>query len=146
MTKAACWGKGWFGVMFLYLYSSPKGDRTGTHTRLEPQGRRRCRGHGGVLLIGLLHMASSACFLTKPSSGVAPPTISWVCLHQSLTKKMPNFLRINLQPNLIEGFFSIEGPSFHRTLDQWFFWGIKWPFHRGCLRLLGNRDIYIMIH
>ena len=49
--------------------------RTGTHAGLEPG-----RGHGGVLLTGLLLMAYSACFLTEPrttSTGIAPPTMDW---------------------------------------------------------------------
>lgn len=42
--------------------------------RAETQGRNRRRGHGGVLLIGLLFMAYLACFLNHTSSGVVPLT------------------------------------------------------------------------
>jgi hypothetical protein len=46
---------------------------TGTHTGQEPGGR----GHGGMLLTGLLPLACSACLLVEPmttSLGMAPPT------------------------------------------------------------------------
>jgi hypothetical protein len=40
--------------------------RIGIQTGQEPGGRSSCRGHGGVLLTGLLLMACSACFLIEP--------------------------------------------------------------------------------
>jgi hypothetical protein len=52
--------------------------RTGTLTGQEPGGRSWCRGHGGMLLTGLLFLACSACFHTVPritSSGMAPSTM-----------------------------------------------------------------------
>lgn len=55
------------------------------------QGRSWSRGHGGELLTGLLLLAYSVCFLILPRTtcrGMAPPTVSWPCPHQSLTKKI----------------------------------------------------------
>jgi hypothetical protein len=52
--------------------------RTGTHTGQEPGGTNGGRSHGGMLLIGLLPLACSACFLIEPkttSPGVEPPTM-----------------------------------------------------------------------
>jgi hypothetical protein len=58
--------------------SSSKEVRTGTQAGQEPGGRSWCRGHGRVLLTGLLPMACSACFLIEhrtTSPKVAPPTV-----------------------------------------------------------------------
>jgi len=54
--------------------------------------RSCCRGHGGMLLTGLLPLACSACSLielktTRP--GTAAPTIGWTLPYQSLIEKMP---------------------------------------------------------
>jgi hypothetical protein len=62
--------------------------RTGTQTGLDPEGRDWCRGHGGVLLTGLLPMACSACFLIQLRSS-SPGMAGWVRPHGSLTEKMP---------------------------------------------------------
>jgi hypothetical protein len=67
----------------------PKEVRTGTHIGLEPGGRSWCRGHGGVLLTGLLPLACSACFLIEPrttSLGMAPPTMGPPTLDHQLRK------------------------------------------------------------
>ena len=66
--------------------------RTGTQAELESGGRSWCRGHGGVLLTGLLPMACSACFLVEPrttSPGMALPTMGWALPHWWLIVKMP---------------------------------------------------------
>jgi hypothetical protein len=66
--------------------------RTGTHTGQELGGRSWCRGHGRVLLTGLLPLACSACFLIEPrttSPGLAPPTMGWALPSWSLIKKTP---------------------------------------------------------
>jgi hypothetical protein len=67
-----------------------EGSRDRNLKRQESEGRSWCRGHGGVLLAGLLPMACSACFLIEPrtiSLGVAPPMMGWVFSCQSLIKK-----------------------------------------------------------
>jgi hypothetical protein len=77
--------------------SSLKELRTGTQTRYEPGYRNRCRGHGRVLLIGLLAVARSACFLTEPrttSPGMALPKLGLSTAN----------LKNALQPGLIEVF------------------------------------------
>ena len=52
--------------------------RTGTQAVLDPGGRADAdRGHGGMLLTGLLPLACSAYLLKEPkniSQGMAPPT------------------------------------------------------------------------
>ena len=63
-----------------------------TQIEQEPAGRSWCRGHGRVLLTGLIPMACSACFLIEPrttSPGMTPPTMGWALSHWSLIKKMP---------------------------------------------------------
>ena len=58
------WGRK--GIIWLVLpqhCSSVKEVRAGTQTGQAPGGRSRCEIHGGVLLIGLLPLASSAWFL-----------------------------------------------------------------------------------
>jgi len=54
--------------------------------------RSWCRGHGGMLLTGLLPLACSACSLIEPkttSPGKAPPTMGWVLPPWSPDEKMP---------------------------------------------------------
>jgi len=54
--------------------------------------RSWCRGHGGVLLTGLLPLASLACSLIEPKPtipGMAPPTMDWVLPTWSLVEKTP---------------------------------------------------------
>jgi hypothetical protein len=70
--------KGLFSLHFHIADHHQKRARTGTHTGYEPRGRSWCRGHGGMLLTGLLPLACSACFLIEPrttSPGMAPPTV-----------------------------------------------------------------------
>jgi len=53
--------------------------------------RSWCRGHGGMLLTGLLPLACSACFLIEPrttSPGMAPLTMGWVLPPWPLVEKM----------------------------------------------------------
>jgi hypothetical protein len=81
------------GLIWLTLphHCSLSGVRTGTHTGQESGGRCWCRGHGGVLLTGLLPTACSVCFLIErrtTSPGMAPPTMGWALPHPSLIKKM----------------------------------------------------------
>jgi hypothetical protein len=57
----------------------------------DPGGRSWCRGHGGMLLTGLLIMACSPCFLIEPranSPGMALPTMGWALPNQLLIKKL----------------------------------------------------------
>ena len=88
--------------------SSLKEVRTGTQT-----GQESADGsHGGVLLIGFLSMACSACFLTEPrttSPGMAPQTIGWALPTQSLIKKMINTGLSTTRP--YGDIFLIEVPS-----------------------------------
>jgi hypothetical protein len=68
-----------------------KGSQDRNSKRQEPGGRNWCRGHGWILLTGLLLMAYSAYFLIEPrttSAGMTPPTMDWAFPHQSLIKKM----------------------------------------------------------
>lgn len=63
---------------------SPKAMRTRAQAAWEPGGRSRCRGHRGVLLIGLLPLAFSA-FLIKlrtTSRGCLYP--QWACLQPNV--------------------------------------------------------------
>jgi len=54
--------------------------------------RSWCRGHGGMLLTGLLLLTCSACFLIEPkttSPGMAPLIMGWALPPWSLVEKMP---------------------------------------------------------
>lgn len=53
-TKSKFGRKGFIKLTLPHCYSSPKRSQTGTQTGQEPGGRRWCRSHEGVLLIGLL--------------------------------------------------------------------------------------------
>ena len=81
------------GFTLLNSCSSLKEIRTGTHTGQEAGGRSWCRGHGGVLLTGLLPVACSTCFLIEPRTtraGMTPPTMGWALPHWSVIEKMPH--------------------------------------------------------
>jgi len=70
--------KGFIQLTLPHCCSSPKEVRTGTHTRQELRGWSWCRGHGGVLLTGLIPLAWSACFLIESRSTspeMTPPTM-----------------------------------------------------------------------
>lgn len=54
----------------------------GTQEGQEPG--ERSRGHGGLLLVGLLSLLSSRTHMTSP--GMAPPTMGWALPHQPLRK------------------------------------------------------------
>jgi hypothetical protein len=65
-------------VYSAYTSTSPKEVRTGTQAGLEPGGRSWCRGHGGVLLAGLLLITWSVGFFIESrntSPGMAPPKL-----------------------------------------------------------------------
>ena len=85
--KRASWRKkGLFG-----LYLLLKGVRTGTQIGQDPEGRSRCRSHGGMLLTGLLLIAYTACLLIEPRTtvpGMTPSAMGWALPSQSLIKKM----------------------------------------------------------
>ena len=65
MTKTKLRRKGFIWLTLPHYSLSLKEGRTGTQTGQEPGGRSWCRGHGGVLLTGLLPMAWWACFLIE---------------------------------------------------------------------------------
>jgi hypothetical protein len=80
-----------------------------TSARWEHGGRSWCRDHRGVLLMGLLLVAFSACFLTAPrttSPGVAPLTVV-AFSPQSLIGKMP----YRLSYSVILGRYSLNRGS-----------------------------------
>jgi hypothetical protein len=122
--KVSWGGKSWFHSQC---------HRTVPHQKLcgqEPGGRSWYRGHGGMLLTGLLIMACSPCSLKEikaTSPGMAWPTMGWAILHQSLIKKMPYRFAYSL---ILGSVFSVEPlPSFlacvslhwHRTAQhKWF--------------------------
>jgi hypothetical protein len=65
-------------VYLVNISTSQKKVGTETPAGQEPRGRSRCRGHGGVLLSGLLFLAYLACFHIEPRttrSEVALPTM-----------------------------------------------------------------------
>ena len=65
--------------------------KSGQELRQDPGGRSRCRGHGGVLLTGLLSRACSACFLRAhrtQSPAVALTSVSQAFPHQSSLEKV----------------------------------------------------------
>lgn len=75
-----------------YLCSSWKEIRTRTHTGQEPESKNWCRGHRGVLLIDLLLIVFSACFLIESRITIpemTPSTMGCALPHQSLIKEMP---------------------------------------------------------
>jgi hypothetical protein len=79
-------------LTFTHCCSSSNEVRTGIHTGQEPGGRNWCRGHGGMLLTGLLPLACSACSFIEPkttSPGMKPP-------------KMGPPLLINNQENVLQ--------------------------------------------
>jgi hypothetical protein len=89
MTRRKLGRKGLIQLTLPHRCSSPKEGRTGTHTGQELEGRSWCRGHGGVLLTGLLPLACSACFLIEPRT-ISP---GWhhpqeACPFWPLTSKM----------------------------------------------------------
>lgn len=50
----------------LYFCTSSKASWAGSQAGHQPRGRSQCKGDGGVLLTGLLHMAYSARFVIEP--------------------------------------------------------------------------------
>ena len=59
------WEEGFVWLTLSHSSSSFKEVGEGTQIWQEPGGRHWCRGHGGMLLTGLLSMACSACFLIE---------------------------------------------------------------------------------
>lgn len=88
----------------------------------ESEGRSWCRGHGGVLLTGLLPMACLTCFLIEPRTtstgdgkthnGLGPP-------HQPLIKKMLD--RFTNSLILWIHFSQLRSPSFREL-----YLGLSW--------------------
>ena len=88
IIKASQGEKGLFASLSLLIL---KEVRTGTQTghEFKPGGRSWCRGHGEVLLTGLLYITRSAWLLIEPrtlSPGMAPPTVGWALPHWSWRK------------------------------------------------------------
>jgi hypothetical protein len=80
--------KGLISIVFPHQFITEK--RSGQ----EPRSRSWCRGHGGVVLTGLVLMACSACFIIAPGithSGVSLPMKDGP-IHISSMKKMPHRL------------------------------------------------------
>ena len=88
--QSKLWRKGFIFLSFPQHYSSPKEVRTGIQTCQEPDSRNWCRGHGGVLLTGLLLVACSALlsYRTQDCQPRGGPTMGWARPYQSLIKKM----------------------------------------------------------
>ena len=109
-------GKGFIWFILPCNCSSSKEGRGGTQTGQKPGGRSWCRGHGGVLLTGLLLMACSAFLLIElrtTSPDMASSIVGWALPHQSLIKKCYIGLPI---AGSYRGIFSIEVPSSQMTL------------------------------
>lgn len=85
--------------------------RAGTQAGQEPGGSNRCRGHGGVLLTGLLPMAYSACSRIHPRTlcprVVSPPTAGCTLHINHSLKKCPT---THLEAKLIEAFSPLKFP------------------------------------
>ena len=92
VTKGKLGSKGFIWLIRSHCCSSSKEVRAGIQTEKGPWGRRQCRGHGGVLLIGLLILACSGCFLIEfrtTTPRMALPAMDWAILCQLLIKKCP---------------------------------------------------------
>jgi hypothetical protein len=88
--KASSKGKCFFGLCFWVIIH--QGKMIGQKLKQDRKGRSWCRGHGEMLLTSLLLMACSAHSLIEPrttSPRMAPSTIGWALLHESLIKKIP---------------------------------------------------------
>ena len=97
MTTKQSWGSR--GLFSSHYINKESQDRSSSRVE-KPRGRNWCRGHGGVLLTGLLLMTCSACFLTEPrtiSPGTDPPL-------QSPIKKIT--LEACPQPDLMKAFLN----------------------------------------
>ena len=103
IIKASQGEKGLFASLSLLIL---KEVRTGTQTghEFKPGGRSWCRGHGEVLLTGLLSLLSIAPRTTSPE--VALSITCWANSHPSLIKKVPHRLAYSQSYG---GIFSIEG-------------------------------------
>ena len=64
--KASEGGKGLFSLHFHSTFHHWRKLGQDLKTGKDPEGKSRCRGHGGMLLTDLLPMACSACSLTEP--------------------------------------------------------------------------------
>lgn len=65
-------GKDLFGLHFHTTTVHHRRSQDRNSSRTEPEGRSCCKGHGEELLIGLLLVASSACFLVEPKTTNQP--------------------------------------------------------------------------
>ena len=87
MEPEATWGWGGMFLWLTYPESHPlRKSKAATQTGQEPGGRNWFRGHGGVLLTGLLILLSYRTQDHQPR--VISPTVGWAILHQSLIKKI----------------------------------------------------------
>jgi hypothetical protein len=84
--------KGYIRLILPYQSTSSKNIRTGTQAGQESRSRSRCRGHGGVLLTGLIIMACSASFLIDPRPGVISTIMDWLFTHESINPIINNLL------------------------------------------------------
>lgn len=84
MTKSAWSEKGLFDFILPDHSQSLSRVRTCTQAGLERGGRSLCRGHGGMLITGLLLLTSLACFLIELRT--SSPALHLP--HQSPTKKI----------------------------------------------------------
>jgi hypothetical protein len=112
--------KGFIQLTLPHWCSSPKEVRTGTHTGQELGGRSWGRGHGGMLLTGLLPLACSICFLIEPKTtraGMAPPTMAWALPTWSLIEKM-SYSWISWRHFLKGGSFLCDNSSLHQLDTQ----------------------------
>jgi hypothetical protein len=103
--------KGFIQLTLPHCCSSLKEVRTGTHTGHKLGGRSWCRGQGEMLLIGLLLLACSACFLIEPrttSPEMVPPTMGL----SPLITNCENALHLDLMEAFLKGgFFSVITPA-----------------------------------
>jgi hypothetical protein len=127
--------KGFIPLTLPHCYSSLKEARTETQTGQEPGGRIRCRGHGGVLLTGLLLMACSACLLielrttspsmTPPNHGLGPPTLIINGENALQLALKEAFLQLRLLP-----VWGLTCVKLTRKTSQWggkvLAWAISW--------------------
>jgi hypothetical protein len=100
-------GKGFIQHTLPHCCSSVKKVRTGTHTGKDSEGRGWCRGHGGMLLTGLLSLLSYRT-RTQRCPGMAAPTMGWTLPHWLLIEQMP-YSWISWRHSLSWGFLSLWG-------------------------------------
>lgn len=97
MTKKHVRREGSNQLTYLHCCSSLEEVRTGTQAGQECGGKNWCSDHGGVLLTGLPSMVCSACLFIEPRAGMVPLSMDLALSHQSLMKKMPYCLQLDLR-------------------------------------------------